>query len=138
FLNAAGGNQYKIGALYKKKEVHSALVLESRRKLLYQVMSMAGIAAGSTASLEAAFWQPSKKYFIEMKKQGPVASIKHFPVLDGTNRSDFIRAAAKGYTLKKYKPYAFAVAFVEYIAKPEPVTIEKEVSFTLPGKTAKW
>src|SRR5690606_30250182 len=37
FLNAAGGNRYKIQAQYKKKVVESGLVLESRRKLLYQV-----------------------------------------------------------------------------------------------------
>src|SRR5690606_39232436 len=99
FLNAAGGNKYKIQAQYKKKVVESGLELETRRKLLYQVMAMRGITAGSTATMEQAFWQPGKKYFVEMKKQGATATVAYIPCLDGANHAKFIRASAAGYTL---------------------------------------
>lgn len=138
YLNAAGGNKYKIQAKYKKKVIESGLELESRRKLLYQVMSMKGIAAGPTDTMEKAFWEPSKKFFIEMKKQGGNATVDYIPCLDGQNHDKFIRSSAKGYTLAKYKPYAFGINFVEYIATPEEITLEREVSFTLPSKISKW
>lgn len=138
FLNAAGGNKYKIQAQYKKKVVESGLELESRRKLLYQVMSMKGISAGSTATMEQAFWKPDKKFFIEMKKQGATATVDYIPCLDGTNHDAFIRSSAKGYTLKKFKPYAFGINFVNYIATPQEIDVEREVDFTLPSKVSKW
>jgi hypothetical protein len=138
FLSAAGGNEYKIQAKYKKTEVESGLLLSSRRKLFYQVMSMTGISAGSTATLEQAFWNPGKKFFIEMRKRGGTPHVKYLPCLDGDNDDDFIRSSAKGYQLKKYKPYAFGVNFVNYIATPEELEIERAVNFTLPSKISQW
>jgi len=138
YLNAAGGNKYKIQAQYKKKVVESGLELESRRKLLYQVMSMRGITAGSTTTMERAFWKPDKKFFIEMKKQGPTATVDYIPCLDGTNHDTFIRSSAKGYTLKNFKPYAFGINFVNYIATPQEIVVDREVDFTVPSKVSKW
>src|SRR5690606_2955592 len=114
-------NKYKIQAAYKNKVVESGLVLEARRKLLYQVMQMRGISAGSTSTMDNAFWKPDKKFYIEMKQQGTTATVAYIACLDGTNHDKFIRASAKGYTLKNYKPYAFGINFVNYIPKPEEI-----------------
>src|SRR5690606_33507837 len=89
-------------------------------------------------TMDTAFWKPDKKFYIEMKKQGPTASVSYIPCLDGTNHPKFIRSSAKGYKLKDYKPYAFGINFVNYIPTPEEVEIERELNFTLPSRISKW
>lgn len=156
-LPAAGGNKYKAVATCNRKEVKSAEV-EVRRRLWYQVLHMSGVKPLSIAKkLEDAFWNPGKKLFIESKEAGSKASMKYLktiwdvevksPDLEFTstththgmgNGGDFIKAAKKAWEGKKKAPYAYALAFVNYITTSTEATHTEEVSFNVPSKLAKW
>lgn len=139
FLNAAGDNEYEISATHKGKTVTGKLKYKSRRKLFYQVMKMRGCPTTSMTKMETEFWRPARKHYIEMKKKGAESTVKFISCLDDSNDKKFIKESAKGYTLKRYKPYAFGMTFVNYIATPEIVTFTSTLSnVTLPSKTSKW
>ncbi len=136
FLTAAGGNEYKVQAKRKKKEVQSEKVLKVRRKLFYQVMRMRGIRAASTATMIRAFWKPEKKFFIRMKKMGDNAEISYIRCLDDEPATShaFIRAAKRKWTLAGRKPYSFAIAFVDYIASRTDTVVRDQMHLELPRK----
>lgn len=141
FLTAAGGNEYKIQAKYKKKVVESGEVLQARRMLFYQVMHMKGVKTGDTSKMEEAYWQESKNYFIKMKKKGPDAEIDYQKTIimgNGVSNDAFIKAAGKKFALKGLKPYAFAIAFVNYIAVPGDTTITRDININVPSKISSW
>ncbi len=136
FLTAAGGNEYKVQAKYKRKEVQSEKVLKVRRKLFYQVMRMRSITAATTATMIRAYWKPDKKFFIKMKKMGANAEIAYQKNVgeNVASHNAFIAAAARKWTLAGRKPYCFAVAFVDYIAKPGDTIVRDQVHLDVPGK----
>jgi len=136
FLPAAGGNEYKVEAKYKKKTVESGKTLKARRKLFFQVMRMRSITAGPTAMLVRAFWQPDKKFFIKMKQVGPVAEMDHTRNLDDSRASHnaLISAAARKWKLASRKPFCFAVAFVEYICAPADIVVRQRMHINVPSK----
>ncbi len=138
YLNAAADNEYEIVATHKGKEVTGKFKVKSRKKLFYQVMKMKGCPTTSMAAMEAEFWKPGRKHYIEMKKKGAESTVKFIPCLDDTNAGAFIKASAKGYTLKTHKPYAFGMTFVNYSATPESLTITRKANFTLPSRISKW
>lgn len=136
FLTAAGGNEYKIKAKYKKKEIESGKVLKVRRKLYYQLMKMPGCATCDLSGMENLYWDPAKKFYIKLKKKGALAQIEFQKNL--TDADKFIKSAGKKFELKGLKPFAFAVAFVRYICKPAVMTIRDQVNLSVPAKICKF
>lgn len=119
-LPAAGGNEFKVKAKFKDKVLEAAKTVVVRRKLFYQVMQMQGLAAAATTSMEQAFWNPGKKYFIKMKREGPVANIPlQHKLDDNAEHNAFIAAARGAFALKAKGECAFAIVYVNYIASPE-------------------
>jgi type VI secretion system secreted protein VgrG len=118
-LPAAGGNEFKVKAKLKKTVVEAEKILTVRRKLFYQVMQMTGLTAGATGGMEQAFWNPGKKYYIKMKREGGVPSIAMIHNLDSnTEHNNFINAARAAFSLKSKGECSYAIVFVNYIASP--------------------
>ena len=114
----AGGNQYRIEAKYKGKVVKSKKVIEARRRLYYQVLSMRGTTCpASFTDFEKEFLNEDKKYFIELVElkngRNKLAALK---TIHRHNKSDYEEDAEKNYKLRSHKPYSSAVVVVNNIA----------------------
>lgn len=125
FLPAAGGNKYKLRAKYKG-QVKESRVVETRRKIYYQPIAMAGIAVPGMGPTESYY----EGLFLLLKNKGGAGSITFKTTVRvddwATGRQPLIRDAASVYTLQKYEPWAFVVVYVNMIASRQ----EKEF---LPG-----
>lgn len=115
FLTAAGGNKFKLQAKFKGKTKETR-VIETRRKLYYQPIAMAGIAVPGMGPTESYY----EGLFLLLKNKGGAGSIPfrtNVRVDDWTSgRLALIQAAKAAYTLDNYKPWAFAAVFVNMIA----------------------
>jgi hypothetical protein len=115
FLPAAGGNTYKIRAKYKKT-IKETDIVETRRRLYYQPMAMDGIAVPNTATTETYY----ETLFVVLKSKGGTGAIPHRTNVRSDDwvagRLPLIRAAKAAWKLRKYEPWACAVAFVDMIA----------------------
>jgi len=118
-LPAAGGGEFKVKAKLKKKVVEAEKIFTVRRKLFYQVMQMTGLTASATGSMEQSFWNPGKKYYIKMKREGGVPSVPMIHNLHTNNEHhNFITNARAAFSLKSKGECAYAIVFVNYIAEP--------------------
>lgn len=133
-LPAAGGNTYKIKALYRKKEVSGSVTVESRRRLYFQVMAMQGVTAPDLTNLVDTFWGEADKLYIDLKQIGGTAQVPKIGAMNGTKGNDFIDSCKPAYTLKKYYPQAFAVCFIEHYANIATHPLRTTLSMTLPRK----
>jgi len=71
WLPAAGGNQYKVEAMHNGSVVATSQIIETRRKLYYQIITMTGLTIPSSFSdFEDEFWNEAKKYYIKLKNIG--------------------------------------------------------------------
>ncbi len=138
FLNAAGGNRYKLKAKYKKKEIESGLTVKAHRFMIYQRIHMKGVASTDMSDVETELWKPAEKSFIKLHEEGADTEVKLIKTVHDSG-ANFIKAMAKGWKLgKTYKPYAMAVAFVNYIATPREVNVQHKVNLAVPSKLSKW
>lgn len=142
YLTAAGGNDFKVSAKYKETVVVAPTTVKTRRKLWYQVMKMpcASAAGPHTTGItdsdinsvceftEDTFWDEEKKFYIKLKRSNPGSadSIGDLPVQSDSNDGAFISSCKSAWSLKDYKRYAFAIAFVNYIAEPKRERIRDE------------
>jgi hypothetical protein len=69
--------------------------------------------------MEQAFWNPGKKYYIKMKREGGVPNIPLIHNLHTNNEHhSFITTSRAAFSLKAKGECAYAIVFVNYIAKP--------------------
>lgn len=160
-LPAAGGNKYRAVAICNKTEVKSREI-EVRRRLWFHVMHMAGVKPLSIKkTLEDTFWKPAKKLYIESKELGGKPSkIDYQKTLwtvsdsdpnfkfqsptwtkNKSNDAKFRKAARDAW--KKVNgdakaPYAYGLAFVNYIVDSTEATHTEEVDFDVPSRLTKW
>jgi hypothetical protein len=115
FLPAAGGNKFKIETKDGDgKVVGTAVEVETRRKLYYQVICMKGVTAPPMKSMEDEFWNPAKKYYLKLAAPEAEAEMKyHKNIKDdwsGTaGREDMFKESKKNYGLKKLHPFCFVI-----------------------------
>jgi hypothetical protein len=124
YLPAAGGCAYQIEAKHRRKVVQSSLTVETRRKVYYQPIAMAGVSVPGLGPTEAAY----EKLFVTLKAKGAGATI---PFVNNTQVDDWARGrlpliqAAKGaYAIAKYEKSAFVAAFINMIASQETVDFD--------------
>ena len=120
YLPAAGGNQYKVEALYNGKTVATTKVIEARRKLYYQTVHMKGVSSYSLSTLEDDYWNESKKYYIRLTKKGSDEEMPFFKTLNMSDNSlllKFMKEVDKKYKIKAaFKLEGFVAVFSHYIA----------------------
>lgn len=135
-LRPSGGDQYKIEAKYGEKVVVSPTILETRRRLYYEVISMSGgDCLSSFADFEKTFEGKAHKFFVEMKEKGGGRNgMKFLKTLRDGNTGEFFIAARKAYSIKEYEPFAVAVVFANYIADKKFLSMEDIVDFSAPSK----
>jgi hypothetical protein len=138
-LPAAGGNTYKIEAQDSSgKAVGSALTLETRRKIYYQVICMKGVTPPSMSGMEDEFWNPAKKYYLKLDAPKPQGEMKHYSNInsdkwDGVRcRKDMFKQCKKAYKLKDLHPFTFVIACSKSIGSTKDITFKHP--FTLWGK----
>lgn len=140
YLPAAGGNRYKIKAMYNGKVVESPTTIEVWRRLYYQVISMTSVSPLSPMKdFEDAFVNLPKKFHIELKEKGKEPNKMAFiKTIHNDNGDDFRDAARKVYTIKDYEPYAVAVVFSNYIADYRKLWVIDTVSRRIPRRLLRW
>lgn len=120
WLPAAGGNQYKVEALYNGKVVSTSKVIEARRKLYYQVVHMKGVAPYALTTLENDYLNEAKKYYIILTKKGAdeeMPFVKTLNMSDMSILTNFMVEVAKKYKMKPaFKMRGFVAVFSNYIA----------------------
>ena len=138
-LPAAGGNLYKVKALYRKKEVAGSITVESRRRLYYQVMHMAGMTAHPTGQLEQALWDPAKKFYIQLlRKPAGAKRVDQIPSISfargdhNTLLTTCTRAPA--FELTPYGKYGFVICYARYITEPKDETWDFTCTVSQPGR----
>ena len=139
WLNAAGGNEYKLEATHKGKTVMSPVKIESRRMLFYQTLVMVEPRKGpvptvSTSKMETEFkGNGDNKYYIELKKMADKSEVGFVKCYHDRNTTKVIKTVAKEYELEDLYPYAFGIAFVNYIATPKDHIINRDVTGLVGG-----
>ncbi len=131
-LAAAGGNQYQLKAKYKDQEVSGTIKLITRRRLFFQVMAMRTVTAPDLTNLIDTFWGESDKLFIDLQRVGGTDTVPKIPCMEDTKGRQLIDSCRPKYTLKKYKPYAFAICFIEHYADFAESTYRWTISRTIP------
>lgn len=157
-LPAAGGNKFKIEAQDANgKTVGSPLIVETRRRLYYQVICMKGVSAVPTGDMEKEFWSPAKKYYLKLDAPKPKGEMKYHKNIksgwEGTaGRKDMFREAKKAYKLKDLHPYTFVLLCSYQVAKSQDIKFkypfklwgrlfsrnDQELEIPLPGSHALW
>lgn len=139
-LPVGGGNKYKLTATYRKKEVVSGIKVEVRKRLFYQIMHMKGETSHATATLDSAFLDTARKFFLELKKKGADAEVPLIHNIDDADATHnaFIRGCGAAYELKDLHPYSFAVCFVRYIADFATESVSHELDIDAPSVLAKF
>ncbi len=154
-LPMAGGNEYIVRVLFKKKQIESTKAVVVRRKLLYWVVTMdsstlpaAEAMADPTpllTSLETDYWQPAKNYYIKLTKKGsaqmPLVKNLLMGEADETGAAignawgatyPALVAAAKTAlaaerpTLQARKPFCFVSIWCNYIASKGKKVIDQQ------------
>lgn len=155
YLPAAGGNEYEIEALYKRKVVKGKHTRETRRKIYYQAISMVGVTAPGLGPTESYY----EKLFVVLKNKGgpgQMPFVNNVDANDANECSALVKLAKASYTIDKYKPWAFAAVFVNMIGMPgrkdftvaqSPLLsapsklvsiVSSTITYTLPQKTYLW
>ena len=117
-LTPAGGDRYKIKAKSKKgTELVCKEEIETRRKLYYQVIRMAGagsISASDLARVEKEFWNPAKKVYIKLEQYSPGGTIFDLENFDDTHKPTLrrVRDAARAVFDTSKAPFSIAVVIV--------------------------
>jgi len=138
-LNAAGGNEYELEATHKGKTIKTSAKIESRRMLFYQTFVMVEPNKGpvpsvSTSKMETEFkGNGDNKYYIEMKKMADKSEVGFVKCKHDRNTTEVIKTIAKEYELEDLYPYAFGIAFVNYIATPKDHIVNRDVSGLVAG-----
>ncbi len=145
YLAAAGGNKYKVSAKFKGKVVESGKELETRRKLWYQPLPMKTLThkdytySDILQSLEDAYWNEKEKFFIKLSRQSQTdITFKNNLKMDITARNWIWAEAAKGYSIKKYNPHAFGLAFVGHLAKLATIGVDPDFKVSLSSSIFTW
>jgi len=132
WLPAAGGNKYKIEAMYKGDVKATSKVIESRRKLFYQIITMRGLTIPSDFSgFEDEYWNEAKKYYIKLKNIG-TAEIDRIENIGSRSDSNALKESAKAvysgqdYDFGSAGSYCVAVIFTDHLAVKDA------------GKTLRW
>lgn len=124
WLPAAGGNKYKVEALHNGCVVASTRVIETRRKLYYQIISMLGLnIPGDFSPFENEFWNTGKKYYIKLKNIGnaEIATIENIGSgADTALLRQRVRAVYDGNydygTPGALKTFTTAIVFTDHLA----------------------
>ena len=131
YLPAAGGNKFKIEAKdMTGKTIGSAVEVETRRKLYYQVICMKGVTALSTADMEKEYWSPSKGYYLKLHDPQPKGEMKYYSNIKSSNwsglrgREDMFKQCKKAYKLKNLHPFTFVIACAKRIGRPKDATFK--------------
>ncbi len=138
-LPAAGGNVYALRALYRGHEVRSSITVESRRRLYYQVMHMAGMTAHSTANLEQAVWDPAKKFYVQLlRKPAGASEIPiHQSIQIDIDDHLVIETALNDpavFQLGPYGRFGFVLCFARYIVSSRDQTLTVSCPVSQPGR----
>ncbi len=134
YLNAAGGNEYEYEATHKGKLVKSSAKIVTRRMLFYQTFVMVDPAGGTlntapTTAMETEFkGTGANKYNIDIKKMADLSETAFIKCYHDRNRDTVIKSIAKEYELQDLYPYAFGIAFINYIAEPKDHIINRDVT----------
>ncbi|MEZ4301227.1 MAG: hypothetical protein R3B70_40205 [Polyangiaceae bacterium] len=130
-LPAAGGCKYKIKAKLNAKEVESP-VIESRRRLYFQVIKMANVAPNvDYGALQTDFLGAADKLYVDLQKKGGDGTIPYRRLVSQGESAvkKALRTDAKGaYTLSSHDPYAFALVFVDMLAVKTELTQSYKVT----------
>lgn len=135
YLPAAGGNEYEIEAKYKRKVVKGKQTRETRRKIYYQAIAMAGIGIPGLGPTESYY----EKLFVVLKNKGGPGQIPYLQNVDdfdSTQRNGLIKSAKSAYKIDKYKPWAFAAVFVDMNANRgvKQYTVAQSPALKAPSK----
>ncbi|MCA9727305.1 MAG: hypothetical protein KC729_06445 [Candidatus Eisenbacteria bacterium] len=137
-LLAAGGCKYTFEAMSATKVVSCSTEVVARRKLWYQAMAMKGVAMGGGCDkMEAEFWKPDKNYYIKIERVGGRTNLpfkKTVDASDGDQKNAIYNDMGSNYQMKKKDPYAFAIAFLNYVARSEIITEPGHTTSFQPGK----
>lgn len=129
YLPAAGGCEYKIEAKYKGKVVEASKIVETRRKLYYQVIKMKNMTVTVktlTDHMEDEFWTSGKKYFVRLKQIPSKGEIAGFPNFDVSQQGQIPNLAKANYSNAK-DPFCFALVLVDQLGRSKKSTVKKKV-----------
>ena len=139
YLEAAGGNRYTIKAKYRKKVVQATMLLETRRRLYYQVINMTTVPVpASMATFEEAFKNTGDKFYIMIKEKGGRPSFPLIPVLKDTSHTAFRNGARSVYAIQQYEPYAVALVFSNYISNMAELEFIDSVDRNVSSWLSRW
>ena len=118
-LTPAGGDKYKFEAenLVTGKKVQGKDVIETRRKLFYQMIRMRKahqISGGLKNKLKKRFWDPSNKLYLKLEEYAggkTTPNRVNFNDEDPPTKAMVLRHARRVYNNSK-APYSFVVLFV--------------------------
>jgi hypothetical protein len=138
-LNAAGGNEYEYEATHKGKLVKSSAKIVTRRMLFYQTFVMVDPDGGTlndadTTPMETELKGTSgNKYNIDVIKKADLSQIEFIKCYHDRNTWDVIKGVAKEYELDDLDPYAFGIAFINYISDPRDYPVDRDVTGLVSG-----
>lgn len=142
WLPAGGGNKYKVEALHNGKVVASTKIIESRRRLYYQIITMKGLKIpASFSAFEDEYWNEAKKYYIQLKNIGN-AEIDLIENIGSNADTNVLRERVKAVyegkydygTPGSYKTFTTSIVFTDHLAVKDG---GKTLRFTINGNFAK-
>ena len=117
YLPAAGGNKFKVEAKYKKKVIESKKIIETRRKVYYQIIKMSSMNALSNYSFLDKLWNTSDKLYIETIEINSKGDDTHIGNIDAVDSQvDAMKAAARPEYNNDKHPFCFAILYVDSLA----------------------
>jgi len=142
WLPAGGGNQYKVEAMHNGNVVATSQIIETRRKLYYQIITMTGLTIPSSFSaFEDEYWNEAKKYYIKLKNIGnaEIAPIENIgsdadtAVLRQRVRAVYDRTYDYG-TPGNLKTFTTSIVFTDHLAVKD---VGKELNLPVTGAIVK-
>jgi len=136
-LPAAGGDEFHLEGkkhnILSKDEVVKSAPVATVRRLFFQSVTMVGVTAPDVTSIVDAFG--ADPIHVELVEKGKGKTI---PAKSVVYAFDDVGPKVKSqYQLKIYDPYAFVIAWVEYIAQEGTATRSHEIPQTLPERKVK-
>lgn len=116
-LTAAGGDKFTIRVEDRDGNELQSDVLHVRRKLYFQIIKMAGVAAvsaGDVAGMQNEYWNTAENVYIKMIEHSGGRTITARRNFDDTNRNvnRSVKRAARRQYVRDKNPYSFAVLVV--------------------------
>jgi len=124
WLPASGGNKYKVEAMHNGNVVATSQIIETRRKLYYQIVTMTGLTIpGSFSAFEDEYWNEAKKYYIKLKNIGN-AEISPIENIGSNADTTLLRQRVRAVYDRSYdygtpgslKTFTTAIVFTDHLA----------------------